>query len=128
MSSTTAPTAAIDRPARVEDPELIALAEKLAAAADAQLAAIPSIEAPGARRRATKLATQLRAASRLTANGAHLEAPATLKMLERRADRAAGAPATGSAAEIDGEISMWRSTIVALHQWRGHTASVPTEE
>lgn len=126
-------TATVTPPAadpRVVNEELGALAETLAAASEARRVALPAIEVPGVARRAAKLAAQLLAASRLIANGAHLEPPASIVALTRRAERAAVTPPadTGDVSMLDAAIEGWRATIVALHTWRGHTASVPAEE
>lgn len=133
MSTLTAPTTTPTdetTPARVGHPELIALTEALTTAAEAHRTALPTITLPGARRRATKLAAQLRAASRLVANGVHLEPPATTAALTMLAKSAANYPSDDSStvSEIDSDIRSWRSTLVSLHTWRGHTGSLPADQ
>jgi hypothetical protein len=129
MNPTTTVTAEDEAPSRHVDPELVALAERFATLAAAVATTAADITSAGARRRATKLATQLAAAGRLIARGAHLPSPKSRLRLERLAARPATAVlgVADPAETIDSEIASMRSVIVGLHRWRGHVASLPAD-
>jgi hypothetical protein len=109
-------------PPRRVNSEVVDLAAALDAAADAATLAAADIETPGVRRRADKLARQIRAAARLVARGAHLDTPRFAAPLLRRA---ATAQVTDDLASLDARITQWSATIRSCHEWRGHTASLP---
>jgi hypothetical protein len=122
MTMTTHTDTVGDDQARIE-----LLAQAAEAASEQTHAAVKELETPGARRRATKLARQQHAASRLLARGAKLQVPACAKRLELLSKRSGPGPHDTTAA-IDGDIHAWRGLLVSLHEWRGHTANLPATD
>lgn len=112
------------RPALSADPVVLVLADELIGASAAVREVVATTDAPGLARRLMKLSRQLAAAARLLRRGRGLTAPAVAGSAHHLARRAVAS--SPELADVDAIIRTMSSVIVALHDWRGHTASVPT--